>query len=115
MFSYELCEGNKNQVLDDKSSIVLSEELALKIFNTTENIIGKRIKWELQNFTDEVIVTGIIKKVPKNSSHQFDFICTSESFYSNVPINRHWGNYGAHTYIILKSNTDPEQFQKYLT
>ncbi len=107
-----MCEGNNNQVLDDKSLIVLSEELTLKIFNTTENIIGKSIKWELQNFNDEVIVTGIIKKVPKNSSHQFDFICTSESFYSNVPIKRHWGNYGAHTYIILKLDTDPEQFQK---
>jgi hypothetical protein len=34
LFSYELLQGDKAEVLSDKNSIVLSRELAMKLFNT---------------------------------------------------------------------------------
>ncbi len=46
MFSFPLVQGDKNQVLSDKSSIVLSKEMAMRLFNTTENIVGRKVEWE---------------------------------------------------------------------
>ena len=34
VFTFPLLHGNKNEVLKDKNSVVLSEKLALKLFNT---------------------------------------------------------------------------------
>ena len=42
IFSFKLIKGNKDDVLKDKSSIVISETLANKLFGTTEDVIGKR-------------------------------------------------------------------------
>ena len=44
VFSYHLIHGDKNKVLSNKNSIVLSKDLAMKLFNTTENVLGKTIE-----------------------------------------------------------------------
>jgi len=46
MFSYELIAGDANQVLTDKNAVVISDVLARKLFNTTENLIGKAIDYQ---------------------------------------------------------------------
>ena len=56
IFSFKLLEGKKNQVLADKNSIVISENLARKLFNTTQNIIGKTIRFQHEK---DFFVSGI--------------------------------------------------------
>lgn len=46
LFSFDLLQGNRNQVLSDKKSIVITEDLAKRLFGTTENVIGKTIGWQ---------------------------------------------------------------------
>src|SRR4028118_226908 len=46
LFTYPLVEGAKQQALTGKLSIVLSDELARKLFGTTENLIGKTVQWD---------------------------------------------------------------------
>src|SRR5262245_1511568 len=46
IFSFELLEGNKNSVLAAKNSMVISDELATKLFGTTNNLIGKPIQFD---------------------------------------------------------------------
>src|ERR1043165_8420103 len=43
IFSFNLLQGDRNKVLADKTSIVISDELAQKLFGTSVNIIGKPI------------------------------------------------------------------------
>jgi hypothetical protein len=80
IFSYDLVQGNPKQVLSAKTNVVISESLAKKLFSTTEDCIGKSIEWQLMDFKRQVIVSGIFKDVPTNSSEQFDFILTFDSF-----------------------------------
>jgi putative ABC transport system permease protein len=40
IFSFDLVAGNRTNVLTTSNSIVLSDELALKLFGTTQNILG---------------------------------------------------------------------------
>jgi hypothetical protein len=77
IFSFKLLDGNKSQVLTDKNSIVISETLARKLFGTTENLIGKTIRF--QHETD-FAVSGVFEDLPRHSSQQFDFALSFEYY-----------------------------------
>ncbi|HSR16700.1 MAG TPA: ABC transporter permease, partial [Ignavibacteriaceae bacterium] len=115
IFSYKLIQGNKNQVLSGKSSIVISQQLALKIFSTAENVIGKTLDWQLLGISEPVVISGVFENPPSNSSAQFDFVLPFEawkdfSYKVGRPIN--WDNHAPSTYLVLRKGTDIEQFTK---
>lgn len=102
IFSYPLIEGDSGQVLADKSSIVISTELANKLFNTTDNIIGKTVELQHEkNFQ----VSGIFEKV-RSSSNQFDFVLSFEEYKDDNDWVLQWGNNGPSTYIILREGSN---------
>jgi ABC-type antimicrobial peptide transport system permease subunit len=112
MFSYGLIAGDRNNALADKNAIVLSEKLAMKLFGTTENVIGKMVEWQIPFAKKEVLVSGIFKDVPLNSSYHFDFLLSYEVFKDLLGEGVHWGNHNAIVYLQLKKNTNLEQFNK---
>jgi len=107
IFSYNLIEGNANQVLADINSIVISEELAIKLFNTTKNVIGKMIDFQNEK---QFLVSGIFKRVPPNSSLQFDFVLSFKVLTEKYPSIGRWENNTSSTYVLLKQGTNIKQF-----
>jgi putative ABC transport system permease protein len=104
IFSYPLVEGNPDKVLTDKTSIVISRELAKKLFSTDENVVGKTL--ELQH-EKSFQVTGIFDKVP-TSSYQFDFVLSFEEFKTENKWVLPWGNNGPSTYVVLRKGSNAE-------
>lgn len=102
IFSYELISGNKDQVLSDINSIVLSEKLALTLFNTTENVIGKTVEFEQER---QFQVSGIFENIPSNSTAQFDFVLSFELLKDKPLGVDSWGNLGPQVYAVLKKGT----------
>jgi len=74
IFSCHFIEGNKSQLFVSKNNLVISRNLALRLFGTTINVIGKTIKWNQEGFSNSYLVTGIFEKFPSNSTMQFDAI-----------------------------------------
>ncbi|MCW2498262.1 ABC transporter permease, partial [Jatrophihabitans sp.] len=109
MFSYGLEQGDANQVLNDKNSIVISEKLAQNLFHTTENVIGKPIEFQHEK---QFVVSGIFKGTPSNSSEQFDFVVSFDVIKDQYSNSDNWGNTGPETFVLLKSGTDVNQFNK---
>ncbi|SKC87078.1 ABC transporter permease [Ohtaekwangia koreensis] len=109
IFSYRLIDGNRDNVLTDKNSIVISDALAIRLFNTTENLIGKPI--ELDN-ESKLFVTGIFKKMPLNASDQFDFVLSFEKFKEGRSFLETWNSTSVLTYILLKEGTDVKAFDQ---
>ena len=109
IFSFPLIQGDKNQVLADKSSIVISKDLARRLFNTTENVIGKTITWQHEK---EYIVSGVLENTPSNSSAQFDYLLSYEIFLEKFPNFKEWWNSGPSTYVLLKEGTLVATFNK---
>lgn len=91
VFSFKLLQGNKKSVLADNNNIVISEELAQKLFGSDGNIIGKSLKFnEKQSFQ----VAGVFENVPSESSLQFEFILPFELTFEHYPIfGRGWNSY----------------------
>jgi len=70
MFQYHLVKGNKNDVLKDPFSIVLTESTAKALFGDADpmaKIVRIDNKYSLK-------VMGIMADVPKNSTLQFNFL-----------------------------------------
>ncbi|RPH26913.1 MAG: ABC transporter permease, partial [Bacteroidales bacterium] len=63
IFKVEFISGNKKQCFKEINSIVITEELASKLFGSTD-VVGKSIRI---NGKIELTVTAVIKNYPKNS------------------------------------------------
>lgn len=108
IFSYKLVQGQASQVLKDKYSIVISRELAKKLFGTDENVVGKTA--ELQH-DKSFHVTGVFEK-NKYSSLQFDFVLSFEFYKDDNEWVKEWGNNGPSSFVVLREGSDPEAFSK---
>ncbi|MBA4053996.1 MAG: ABC transporter permease, partial [Marivirga sp.] len=112
MFEFELLEGDASQVLDDPSSIVITESTAKALFGN-ENAINKVIRIDNEN---DLKVSGILKDVPKNSSFQFDYLLpwkfreqVSEWVRENTT---NWGNYSFQVFVELNDPSKEEAVEK---
>jgi putative ABC transport system permease protein len=70
VFDFPLIKGNRETVLSEPFTAVVSESVAKKYFNT-ENPIGKTLT-TLNNI--DVKITGVCKDVPENSSIRFTML-----------------------------------------
>lgn len=110
IFSYPLLQGEKNGVLADKQSIVLSKALALKLFHTTENIVGKTVAWEHEK---PYRVSGIFEGDHPHSSDQFDFVLPLDQFLDTHPYEKVWGrSEDPSTYVVLKKGSNLAAFNQ---
>jgi len=109
IFSYNLIQGNPEQVLTDNNSVVISRKLAMSLFKTTENVIGKTFQWQFLNFKKQAIVSGIFEGTPVNSTSQFDFVLSFEAWINlSEGLGRqiHWGNQAPQTFLVLNEGAD---------
>jgi putative ABC transport system permease protein len=109
IFSFKLLDGKKDRVLADKSSIVISDELAKTLFGTTENLIGKKILFQHDHI---FFVSGVFEKLPVHSSEQFDFLLTFDYYKQSQPWVGSWNNTGPHNFVLLRKGTDLTAFNK---
>ncbi len=80
-FSFPLLHGDAATALKEINSVVLSEETALRLFNTTD-AVGKVLPLDADPSAERlpdkaVVVTGVAKSLPAQSSIQFDALSRS--------------------------------------
>ena len=110
VFSYNLIQGNKNAVLSDKNNIVISKSLAAKLFGNKESVVGQTIGWQMGDYKNECVVSGVFEDVPANSSIQFDFVLSFDYFQDQMIKYPLWDNNYAITYLVLDKDVDIDQF-----
>ena len=112
IFSFPLVKGNPETALNDPSSVLLTEETAVKYFGQ-EDPLGKAI--QINNYDHQV--TGILKAVSKNSHFTFDVLVPFLNVRRTDWGISHWTNWGGihgPTYIRLQNGVDPVEFEKKL-
>ncbi len=106
MFEHEMLIGDRAEVLDDPSSIVISEEVAIALFGRTD-AIGEFVKVD---DLSTLKVTGIVKDLPENSSFEFDYLIPwkhRETIQQWVVDNKNnWGNYSFQIFVELAGEND---------
>jgi len=112
VFSYPLKYGSTNNILNDKFSVVLSEETAEKLFGK-ENPVGKTIA---ADDSVQLTVRAVMKHISSNSSIRPDLLLTT-ALLNDAPgfkDNANWYNGFAENYIKLKPNADVSKLEQQL-
>ena len=111
VFSFRLLEGDKNKVLTDRNTVILTDKMAFKLFNTTQGLIGKTIDWEWwEMFNGQYTIAGIVEAPPSNSSMHFDILFSDDLWLERNNRDGVWYSNNASTYIVLKEGTDIPAF-----
>ena len=106
IFTYPLLQGDKDQVLSDPSSVVLSEELASRLFPASDDVVGKTVTWKADQRSGDYRVAGIFKNPPANASIQFDMVFSYELVQQGGDGFENLGDNGPSTYVLLKEQAD---------
>jgi len=77
-FSFDLISGNPDRVLNSPNSVVITESTALKYFGD-EDPVGQSLTINRSGIT-RLTVTGICRDLPVDSTLQFDFLVSSDTF-----------------------------------
>jgi putative ABC transport system permease protein len=101
MFTIPFLKGNPETALDTPDSILLSEEVARKLFGTSDPI-GQTL---IYNTRVDLKVTGVFKDYPSNSHMRFLYILPLElAKMYNRNLNT-WEVNNIRTYVELRKNT----------
>ncbi|GAI40234.1 unnamed protein product, partial [marine sediment metagenome] len=87
MFKFPLKQGNPETALEEPYSIVITEEIAEKYFGKEEPM-GKSFRVNNQY---DFKVTGILKKLPKNTILQFEMLVPFEFMKTRDWYTDSWG------------------------
>ncbi|PWV45855.1 ABC transporter permease [Chitinophaga sp. S165] len=108
MFALKMIAGNPTTALRNPFSMVISERMAKKYFNSTD-VVGKILHTDNIN---QYTVTGVIKDVPSQSHLHFDFIrAMAQEEYSR---EAQWMADNFVTYVLLRPGTTQQQLDGYL-
>lgn len=104
VFTLPMIHGDPSTALTRPNSVVITESIAKKYFNSTD-VVGKTM---IISTTENFKITGVIKDIPKQSHFHFDFFISMYGQLSPHEINQWTGN-NFNTYIVLRKGANANQ------
>ena len=111
MFTIPFLKGNPETAHDDPNSILLSEQIALKLFGTSDPI-GQTLTY---NTSLDMKVSGVFEDYPPNSHMRFQYLIpTALAMTYNENFNT-WDVNNIRTYVQLHKNTPVQSVDAKIT
>jgi len=108
VFDFVLLTGDREKVLVEPFSIVLSESMAKKYFGN-QNPIGRPLVIEDFGFVGNV--TGVMEDMPGNTHIAADILVSITTFFTenySPGMNDNWEGYSPDAYVLLQPNVSPK-------
>jgi len=108
IFNFPFIKGDSKTALNDRYSIVITEDLAHKIFGD-EDPMGKTLSLNEADMT----ITGILKNLPENSHLYFSYVFPAENMrkWRESKLDS-WTYTQFATYVLLRRGADIKQVNK---
>ena len=103
VFSHPFLYGDPNTALSKPQSIVLTKDIATRLFGDVAKAVGKTVLFE-NNFPN--VVTGVIENVLPNSHLAFSALRSMPANFSGG-----WQQFNLYTYLLLAKGTDPQKLE----
>ena len=109
MFDFPLVEGDRNTALKEPNTIIINEDLAIRIFKSVD-VLGKNVLFSYMD--TPLTITGILKNHPYNSSFTFNSLLSEATNYNaeffKQTMQSDWTSGDFSVYALLRpgSNTD---------
>mgnify|MGYP006285970953 FL=1 len=101
MFGFDLKYGNREEVLRDPSSMVITEEIATKYFGD-ENPVGSSI---LVNREDHFTISGVVEKLPENTALEFNILMPWHELTTGHWYTESWNTNSIQTFVKLREGS----------
>ena len=118
IFNFKSLDGDPQQMLKDKFSIILTESNSKKLFGE-DNPVGQLVELKPSgNFMESPYgkasfkVTGIVQDPPANSHLQFDALISKNSIWDFNSGSMYWHWDYLYTYLKVRPGTDPQVLGK---
>jgi len=111
VFNFPLIKGTPSSVMSGLNQAVISQRLAEKYFGQ-DNPVGKILLFSNEKNHPPIVVSGVFKNFPANSSFQFDLIMSMESnpdYKDNY--NQGVNSFSDPLILKLKKGTDAAKFR----
>ncbi|GAB3025415.1 ABC transporter permease [Spirosoma pulveris] len=107
LFNFELLPGaDTRTLLSDPGNVVVTDEIALKYFGTTD-VLNRQLTIDAGGSFENYRITGVVKAPPMNSSIRFDVL---RPFVASLPPNRSdwnendWSDGFLNTFVLLRAD-----------
>lgn len=114
LFDFPLTEGDKEAVLKEPNSILITQDLAMRLFNKTGDVVGKALQFSFME--TPLKITGVLKNHPRNSSFDFSSVLSESSFYNTdffkQAMDSDWVSNNFSVYALLKPHANTEAVSK---
>ncbi|GAB3643040.1 ABC transporter permease [Spirosoma arcticum] len=107
LFDFEVIDGDSKSALNGPNSIIIVEELAQRLFNSTD-VVGKTVDFELDK---PLKITAVLKNHPRNSSFDFKAVVSEATISSDDEFKEwiaDWDSQSFMTFFLLKEKAHPE-------
>jgi putative ABC transport system permease protein len=111
LFSFPLVSSLTSNVLSDINSIVISEQVAIKLFETMD-CLGKTLILKDGNNQEVFKVAAILRNVPSQSYLKFDFVIPFAKFLSANSWANETGASVAKIWILPRNNVSINEINK---
>ncbi|GAB5527811.1 MAG: ABC transporter permease [Roseivirga sp.] len=114
VFSYELTEGDKDRILQEPNTLVLTETAARRLFGKSSGLLGETVR--VDNYASYRI-DGIVKDPPANAHFSFEYLASIASIatHPNEPLRTYqtneWYAHYYYTFFQLEAGVDPASLQ----
>lgn len=111
IFSFEFVEGDPGTALVTPESIVISEDVARKFFGE-ESAMGQTLSY---NNERDVVVTGVFRNVPENSTFHFEVAVPFEVRISDAEAfgySTGWGTFSPFTFVRICDECSAEDVNR---
>lgn len=112
VLSYDILAGEKTAPLASKETVAITDKLAIKLFGSVEDALGKTIDWTNNYFERSLLVNTVFKAPPSNASIQFEAVVSYDLFIEVDDWSDVWKGGYARTFLVLKQDTDINDFNE---
>ncbi|MFD2288178.1 FtsX-like permease family protein [Pedobacter petrophilus] len=109
IMSFEWLQGNPVQSLSQPNTVVLSKDMATKLFGDWNKAVGRTINYQNR---EDFTVTGILQEMPENSSFPLNIVVSYQTFknHRNEKFDN-WGNVSSsdECYFLLKDGVSIDE------
>lgn len=112
LLSFPMVLGDPSHVLQGKQQVAISQSLAIKLFETPQNAIGKTLVGNSYRFTGPFQISGVFKDPPSYSTLNFDVVVNFEQLVEDDPDTENYSDAYARTLLVLSKGTDIENFNQ---
>ena len=105
IFTFKPLAGNLSTALNEPNAIVLTEKVALKLYNST-NIVGQNFVSDSKTYK----VTAVIEDIPKQTHYNFDAFVPMQNDESSKLAT--WLSQNYNTYLLLRKDANVKALER---